>query len=520
MIDLDGVECLADVARVQARRRGAETALVFEGRTTSFLSLDERASRIASQLLRAGFAPQERIACLAKNCDVFFEILFGAVKARLVLTPINARLAAPEIAFVLNDSRARLLFVGADFVDVVERALGEVAERPHLIALDFDRPGYQRFEAWRDAGEAADAGVQGPLDDDVLQLYTSGTTGLPKGVQLTNQNYLALLALAGGVEGFKYGPGETVLNAMPQFHVAGANIGLIAIASGARTVILKDLVPADVLGVLERERVNHAFFVPAVIRALMQAPEMAATDLSAMKTLSYGASPIAEDLLRKAQARFGCGFIQFYGMTETTGAGAYLPPGAHEGDKLRSCGIPWPGIDVKVVDPDGRETRRGEVGEIVIRSAVVMKGYWNRAQATAEAVAEGWMKTGDAAYQDEEGYFYIHDRMKDMIVTGGENVYPAEVENALSAHPDIADVAVIGVPDERWGEAVKAMVILRPGAAADAAAIIAWMRERLAGFKAPKTIDFIDAIPRNPSGKILRRELRAPFWENRGRMVG
>jgi acyl-CoA synthetase (AMP-forming)/AMP-acid ligase II len=255
---------------------------------------------------------------------------------------------------------------------------------------------------------------------------------------------------------------------------------------------------------------------------LLQAPEMANADLSSLKTVAYGASPIAEELLVKAQARFGCRFLQLYGMTETVGAATFLPPEAHDPakGKLRSCGLAWPGIDVEIVDADGKALPPGEVGEIVIRAPVVMKGYWNKPEATAETIRDGWLRTGDAAYKDADGYFFIYDRVKDMIVTGGENVYPAEVENAIFGHPDVADVAVIGVPDEKWGEAVKAVIVAKPGCTIDPAAIIAHARERIANYKVPKTIDVVEAIPRNPSGKILRRELRKPYWEGRARQVG
>jgi acyl-CoA synthetase (AMP-forming)/AMP-acid ligase II len=292
-------------------------------------------------------------------------------------------------------------------------------------------------------------------------------------------------------------------------------------ASGAATAILRDFSPAATLDMIARARVNHAFLAPAMILMLMNAAEMATADLTSMKTLAYGASPISEDLLVRAKARFACAFVQFYGMTETTGAGTLLGPEAHapELGKLRSCGKAWTGLDLRIVDAGGREVEPGAVGEVTIRAPIVMKGYWNKPEATAAAMRDGWMRTGDAAYRDAEGYVFIYDRVKDMIVTGGENVYPAEVENAIFGHPDIADAAVIGVPDETWGEAVKAVVVLKPGAAPDAANVIAYARERIAGYKAPKSVDFVAAIPRNATGKILRRELRKPYWEGRERMV-
>ncbi len=308
---------------------------------------------------------------------------------------------------------------------------------------------------------------------------------------------------------------------MPFFHVAGVNIALIAMANGARSAILRDAAPQLILDLIGKERIHHAFLAPALIQMLMQAPGIEAADLSSMRTLTYGASPISDDLLKRASARFRCEFVQLYGMTETCGAGTFLSFADHDPAKgrLRSCGVAWPGLELKIAGEDGAEVARGEVGEVLIRSPAVMKGYWNKAGATSAAIRDGWMRTGDAAYMDEDGYVYIHDRMNDMIRTGGESIYPAEVENALFGHPAIADAAVIGVPDDTWGEAVKALVVLKPGAPQDAAGIIAWTRERIAHFKTPKSVDFVGAIPRNITGKILRRELREPYWKGRDRRV-
>jgi len=522
MIDLNGVAVLADVARRQAERRPNALATKDGQYETTYAQLDANSNRVADRLIVDGVRPGDRVAVLSKNSDFFFELWFGANKARAALAGVNFRLAPPEIAYIIDDSEAKILFVGEDFYDLAEKALSQAQSRPKLIALDGERPGYVWYETWRAEGSALDPNLPATDDDVVLQLYTSGTTGHPKGVEVSNANMMAFLGMAHGVAGFNYNADENVINAMPQFHVAGTNIGIAAIASGARVHILRDLVPAQILDMIAREKINHAFFVPAVILMLMQAPEMAGADLTSVRTVSYGASPIAEDLLVRARERFGCAFLQFYGMTETCGAGTFLPPEAHDPakNKLRSCGIPWPGIDVKVVDASGNECAPGEVGEIVIKAPIVMKGYWKRPEATAEAVTDGWMHTGDAAYKDEDGYFFIYDRVKDMIVSGGENIYPAEVENALFSHPELADVAVIGVPDDKWGETVKAIVIAKPGAAPSAESVIAHARERLAAYKCPKTVDFVDAIPRNASGKILRRELRKPYWEGRGRMVG
>jgi acyl-CoA synthetase (AMP-forming)/AMP-acid ligase II len=258
-----------------------------------------------------------------------------------------------------------------------------------------------------------------------------------------------------------------------------------------------------------------------VILFLTQQPNARQTDFSSLKIISYGASPIAQDLLLTAKEIMGCDFLQVYGLTETTGGATVLRPEEHDPalGKLRSCGKPAPGHEIRVVDNSGRSLPPREVGEIVIRAPNVMKGYWNRQEATGKAIVDEWFYTGDAGYFDEDGYLYIHDRVKDMIVSGGENIYPAEVENAIFGHPSVADVAVIGVPDPKWGEAVKAVVVPKPGTKPDEAGIIAWARERIAGYKLPKSVDFIEALPRNPTGKILRRELRKPYWEGRDRQV-
>ncbi len=521
MIDLERVGNVADVARTQAGKRGAETALIDNGRRISFAEIDAKASRIAQRLLSEGLARQEQVAYLEKNSEAFFAFAFGAAKAAAALAPINFRLAPPEIGQIVADSLARWMIVGPDFAEAAEKAVASLEQKPKLIALGFDRPGFVRDDIWLEGAATHDPDLPLTTDDDVIQLYTSGTTGLPKGVRLTHGNYLEVFRLAAGAPGLSYDEGDIVLGVMPFFHVAEVNIALIAMASGASTAIVRDFAPGLVLGLIAREKANHAFLAPAMILMLMLAPEMAAADLTSMKTLAYGASPIAEDLLVKAKARFRCAFTQFYGMTETTGAGTLLADEAHapELGKLRSCGKAWPELDLKIVDVLGREVGVGEVGEIVMRAPIVMKGYWMKPRETASAIREGWMRTGDAAYRDADGFVFIYDRVKDLIVTGGENVYPAEVENAIFGHPDVADVAVIGVPDPKWGETVKAVVVLKPGAEADPNAIVAWTRERIAAYKAPRSVDFVPAIPRNATGKILRRELRKPYWEGRDRQV-
>ncbi len=521
MFALDKLQSLADITRLQRAERPTAIAQIFDGRETSFAELDRRASQVANGLRAEGLAPQSRIAYLGKNSDRFFELVFGAFKANVVMVSVNWRLALPEIVYIVNDARCELLFVSAEYVELVASLREACPSLRKTIAMDGDAEGLPAFEAWREAQPETDEHIAIAPDDDVVQLYTSGTTGHPKGVQLTTDNYLAFFRVSQAAQWGDFSPGEINLACMPVFHVAGLNMGVITIAQGATSVLVRDAEPGQLLEYIARYRVNNAFFVPALMLFMLQHPLTQTTDFSSLRRLYYGASPIAEDLLRKAKAVFGCAFFQLYGLTETNGAGACLHDAAHDPalGKLRACGTPYPGIDIKVVAADGATLPAGEVGEILIRSGTVMKGYWGRPEATAETIRDGWFHTGDAGYFDKDGYLFIHDRLKDMIVSGGENIYPAEVENAVFGHPAVADVAVIGVPDEKWGESVKAIVVLKPGASVEVEELIAFTRTRVAGYKIPRSIDFVPALPRNPSGKILRRELREPYWVGKARQV-
>ena len=510
---------VADVVRLHGRERPDAQALWFEGISTSYAELDARSSQCAQALIAAGVQPGDRVGTIAKGNDDFFVLWFGCLKARACLAPVNWRLAAPEVQFILGDAGCKIAFVGRDYAAMIAGL--DLPALSTAIQFEDGHSTWPGFGDWIAANPPTDPMLPPLPDDDVIQLYTSGTTGLPKGVQLTETNYAACFAGATQVWA-QFDAQDGVLVAMPLFHVAGANLGMLALLQGARAVIMSEVDAVMMLRLIGEHQIRHAFLAPALINMLLQHPDMAAADVSSLSYIYYGASPISEEVLTRAQARFGSSFMQLYGLTETIGGGCYLPPEAHDPalGKLRACGKPTPGYEVRI-QVDGRNAEVGEVGEIEIRSAGIMKGYWNRPEATAEAIdADGWFRSGDAGFFDADGYLFIHDRVKDMIVTGGENVYPAEVENALMAHPDVADAAVIGVPDDRWGEGVKAMVVLRPGASADAADIIAHCRPLIAGFKVPKTVDFIEVLPRNPSGKVLRRELRAPYWEGRTRQVG
>ena len=522
MFDFSKLKSVADISRVHAAERPDAVALDFRDRTTTYRELDTRASQVAQGLIALGQKPGARVGYLGKNIDRYFEVLLGAFKAGAVIVGVNWRLAPPEIAYVLNDASCEVLFVGREYYQTIESIRAQCPRLKTVIAMDGGHGAWRGYDSWRDAQVARDPMLAIAPDDDVIQLYTSGTTGHPKGVQLTNANYLAIFSCLGSAPLGRYEPDDVVLIAMPFFHVAGVNIGLLTLAQGAHGVVLGETDPAEILRLIQNKGVTYAFLVPALILFVLQHPLAAETDFSSLKNISYGASPISDDVLLRAKRTFGCEFLQVYGLTETTGGGTLLSPEDHDParGKLRSCGQPAPGHEVRVVDANGRALPAGEVGEIQIRAGNVMKGYWNKPDATAKSIdSERWFATGDAGYFDTDGYLYIHDRVKDMIVSGGENIYPAEVENAIMGHPAVADVAVIGVPDPRWGEAVKAVVVKRAAADVSEAEIVAFARARIAGYKLPKSVDFIDTLPRNPTGKVLRRELRKPYWEGRDRQV-
>ena len=500
--------------------RPDSVALVFEDRATTYGELNARANRVANGLRAIATTPQTRVALLDKNSDAFYEILFGAAKALSVLAPVNWRLAAPEVAYIVNDACAEVLFVGEDFFPTVAQILPELRTVRKVIALSGRHPEWEGYTSWRDRQHDDASGMPINGDDVVIQMYTSGTTGHPKGALTTHDNIFA--ALECSPDWYPCTADDVNLVCMPLFHIAGSFIGLLGLYAGARNVLSRDTHPATLLRLIESERVTMMFLVPALMLFMLQAPEIEQVDLSSLRQIDYGASPIALDLLRQAITVFKCDFVQVYGLSETTGVITALPPEDHDPEgsqRMRSCGKPTRTAEIRVVDANDKELAAGEVGEIVVRSVQNTKGYWNLSEATAGLLRDGWLHTGDAGFFDADGYLYVYDRVKDMIISGAENIYPAEVESALFGHPAVADVAVIGVPDEQWGESVKAVVVLKPGTTATDAEIMAYCRERIAHYKVPKSVDFADTLPRNGSGKLLKRVLRAPYWEGRERQV-
>lgn len=509
----------ASTIRWLAADRPDAPALTFGTSTLSFADLDRRSNMAASALVAAGVGPGDRVAVLSKNHPAFFELAFACSKAGAILVGLNWRLATAEITAIVADAAPTVIVVADEQSPLLSAEASETPGIKRIVSLETE------YEAMLTTGIGGDPAVEVSPDDTVLLLYTSGTTGVPKGVELTNRNTAYTRRLATDVWGFT--PEKVNLAGMPMFHIGGIGYGMGALLVGGHTVLLRDLDPVTIITAIATHRVTHAFFVPAVIQNILMDPGVEDADLTSLELLVYGASPIGDAVLLRAIELLGCSFMQNYGMTETAGSIVALRPEDHRPDDadgaalLRSCGRAAPWVEVAIIDPTTRKpVTPGEVGEIWTRSPMNMRGYRGKPEETAATItSDGWLRTGDAAYADSGGYLYLFDRFKDMIVSGAENIYPAEIENVLYDHPAIAEVAVIGVPSERWGETPKAIIVLRPGHVLDATAVIEFARTRLARYKCPSSVDFVDVLPRNASGKVLKKELRVPFWQHHDRGI-
>ncbi len=495
-------------------------AVRFGAQSWTWSGFAARIRRNAAAQHAAGLAPGERVAFLDKNHPACLETTLGCALAGTANAVVNFRLAPEEIAYVISDSGARVLFAGEEFLPVIEQIRPQLPKVERVITVGGTADEYEQFLAT--APDASPGRTPRP-DDCFLQLYTSGTTGHPKGVMLTHHCMAA--HSRGTAAASDVNRESVVMVPMPLFHVGGTSWALAAMAVGAETVIVRDIVPDQLLAQFGTDRITHAFLVPAVFGFFRQVPGVEGYDYSSLRGLVYGASPMPAPLLRWAMETFkGVGFYQVYGMTEASGAVTLLLPEDHRDpdhpERLLSAGRPLDGVEMRVVDPaTGQEVPDGQVGEIQLRSEQLMAGYWNRPADTAAAIVDGWLRSGDAGRRDADGYYYVEDRVKDMIVSGGENIYPAEVERVLVEHPDVAEVAVIGVPDDKWGETVKAIVVPRPGATIAAATLIEYCQPRLARYKQPTSVEITDALPRNATGKVLKRTLREPYWAGRARAI-
>jgi long-chain acyl-CoA synthetase len=504
-----------------------QTAVVCDSARITYRGLAERVRRLCQALQGLGIAKGDRLAILMFNCHRYFELYYATPEMGALAVPLNIRLSASEIAYILKDSGSNTLFVGPEFVPLLAEIRHQLPDLRHCIFTGDGPPpdGFESYEQLLDAA-SPDFTPTPVLPDDLAALfYTSGTTGHPKGVMLSHANLLAnayhILA------SMTWQDEEVYLHACPMFHIADGPTSHFITWLGGTHVIIPGFKPDLALEVMEREHVTATLLIPTMINFLIHHPDVDKRDLRTLRRISYGGAPMPAELARQAMQTLACSFIHLYGLTESAPLLTFLPPEQHVADgppekvrRLLSCGRAIIGTRVRVVDGHGQDVPTGEVGEIIARGPNIMVGYWNRPDETAAALRDGWLYTGDLASMDDEGYVYIVDRKKDMIITGGENVFSTEVENALYTHPAILEAAVVGVPDATWGEAIKAIIVLKPGMQATAEDIMEHCRAHIAHFKVPRSVDFYEgALPKSGSGKILKRELREKYWAGQERRV-
>ena len=508
-----------------ANSSASKTAVICGSARLSFKEVNERVNRLSNALGRFGISRGDRVAVLSLNCHRFLELYYAVPQMGAVIVPVNFRLPPQEIKYILDHSGSRAIAVDEALTPVLDEI------RPHLETVErfisiSDSPA-ENYIAYEEliADESKEFNPPEISDDDLLGLfYTSGTTGEPKGVMLTHRN------VASNVEHsepyWQYSPDDIYLHAAPMFHLADGAAVYLNIARGTTQACIARFEPKAVLEMIERERISSMVLVPTMINFLLQVEGLDSYDLSSLSHITYGASPIAPDLLRRALEAFGCSFRQGYGLTEASPLLTVLTAEDHiitdekSERRLASCGKAVPGVDVRVVKEDGSDISPGEVGEIIARGPNIMAGYWRREEDTKNTIIDGWLHTGDLATVDEDGYLYLVDRKKDMIVTGGENVYSTEVEAVLYAHPAVKEAAVIPIPDSDWGEAVHACVSLRAGSRATAEELIDFCRERLASYKIPRSAEIIEGeLPKGGTGKILKKQLRERYWQGQSRRI-
>ena len=497
------IRCLPDMARVWAGKTPNKAALLDGGRVVTYAQLNDRSNRIANTLTAAGIRPGSHVGFLGKNSAAFFEIWVGANKAGCALAPLNWRSAPAELVEVVQDAKIPLIFAGRDFTELAERVRQATGTTVHVVPED-------ELEQWFSSADSADPGIVVPDSATALVGYTSGTTAAPKGVPITHGALMNWFRAAETEPSVKWDSNDIGLMVLPNFHLGGTLVSLPALYHGATLATLSAFEPTAFIFAVAAHRPTVTCLVPTALQMLLDHKSGQPADFSSLRRILYAGSPIGQHTLQQALEVFGCDFVQFYGTTETFII-TLLRPEQHRLDNpdlLKSCGQPMPGVELRIVDPNGRDLPAGEAGEVLVRSPWMFSGYWNKPDATDAAIIDGWYHTGDGGIRDQDGNLFLVDRLKDMIVSGGENIYSAEVERALAAHPSVQSVAVVGAPDEKWGERVVAFVVPHADMPIDVADLVSHCRGLIAGYKVPKEILLADALPQTASGKVQKAALR------------
>jgi len=515
----------ADVIYRNALLYPDQEAFVYGDTRITFSEFNTRVNKLIHALHEMGVRKGDVLGILSWNCLEYADVYGAAMKGGFIASPFNTRLQANELEYIINYSEANTLFVGHELLEVTNSLRPRLPKVRNFISFESSAPSMTAYDDLLASQQGQEPDVQVGEDDLVCIIYTSGTTGVPRGALYTQRRFIEdskTLVIDMGLQ-----PGHKRVLITPLFHVAGNTHFRSSLYIGGCNIILKFFDPAATLQIIQNERATHMDFVPTHLVAMLNLPDLNKYDISSMKFLWYGASPMPLEVLKKGMKVFGPIFAQGYGQSESGPAISHLTKEDHnvldrpeeEQKKLMSAGRPDIGVQVRIVDDEGNDVEPGEVGEITVRSKQIMVEYWHKPDDTLANIVNGWLHTGDMGYYDEEGYIYIVDRKKDMIISGGENVYPREVEEILYRHPAVLEATVIGIPDPYWVERVHAVVVTKKGASTTAEELIAFCKENIAGYKAPKSVEFVDSLPKNPAGKILKRELREKYWEGRVRKV-